>query len=608
MNKDTVYIEPEDDITDIIAKIEKSKEKIVALVPPKKAGVFRSVVNMKLIAKAGKTSGKTVVLVTVDPSITKLAAASKLPVTKNLQTAPTIPTVDDDIEESSTESVDENGKSEESSAPETPEDEENADKDEEETEDNEEKAPSEEDDEDEEVEEEKPKSKKKSSKSKHRLIEWIKSHKKLSILIAVLCVALIGFIIWALFIAPAVDVFVSIKTDSNNFSEGVTFVKELSKENAAEGKLYLEERKIETSQEVNFEATGQKNRGEKATGTIRVSHSFFGAGSVSINRGTTFTINGLNYQAADDYVLGWSGLATSLQGIKDSVKDCVNDALAEEYCTIVKNIEVVASEGGTKYNIPASDSGWTSVAQVNVGSLTPMSGGTDDIITVVQQIDVEKARNELKEANADENKEKLYESIPEDSIILESTFKQETSAATSTPAVDEEVKEGTKPTLKTTTTTSVYIIDRTKLEEFIRTKVNLPEDKKIYEIRDAYIDGLRESGGNFIGKIKALYYTGPRLTESELVEKIKGKGLGDARREISDIDGVAEVKMNPSYPWVFVVPTDSNRITVSFEIKDQNGETIKDTPEEESKDTKNDDQNENNSTSGDNKDNSAKKE
>ena len=34
MNKDVIYIEPEDDITDIIAKIENSKEKIVALVPP----------------------------------------------------------------------------------------------------------------------------------------------------------------------------------------------------------------------------------------------------------------------------------------------------------------------------------------------------------------------------------------------------------------------------------------------------------------------------------------------------------------------------------------------------------------------------------------------
>ena len=91
MNKDVIYIEPEDDITDIIAKIEKSKEKIVALVPPKKAGVFRSIVNIKLISKAGASADKSVVLVTVDPSIVKLAAATKLPVSKNLQSAPEIP-------------------------------------------------------------------------------------------------------------------------------------------------------------------------------------------------------------------------------------------------------------------------------------------------------------------------------------------------------------------------------------------------------------------------------------------------------------------------------------------------------------------------------------
>ncbi|MBR0479924.1 hypothetical protein IJJ49_01485, partial [Candidatus Saccharibacteria bacterium] len=95
MNKDVIYIEPEDDITDIITKIESSKEKIVALVPPKKAGVFRSIVNIKLIAKSGNAAAKKVVIVTTDPSIIKLAAATKLPVTKNLQTAPTIPSETD---------------------------------------------------------------------------------------------------------------------------------------------------------------------------------------------------------------------------------------------------------------------------------------------------------------------------------------------------------------------------------------------------------------------------------------------------------------------------------------------------------------------------------
>lgn len=66
MNKDVIYIEPEQDITDIIANIKAAKCKIVALVPPKKAGVLRSAVNFKLIAKAARQSEKTVVLITKD--------------------------------------------------------------------------------------------------------------------------------------------------------------------------------------------------------------------------------------------------------------------------------------------------------------------------------------------------------------------------------------------------------------------------------------------------------------------------------------------------------------------------------------------------------------
>ena len=55
MNKDVIYIEPEDDITDILTNIKGAKNKIIALVPPKKAGVLRSAVNFKLIAKAAKS-------------------------------------------------------------------------------------------------------------------------------------------------------------------------------------------------------------------------------------------------------------------------------------------------------------------------------------------------------------------------------------------------------------------------------------------------------------------------------------------------------------------------------------------------------------------------
>ena len=95
MNKDVIYIEPEDDITDIIAKVKNAKTKIVALVPPKKAGVLRSVVNFKLIAKTALQHNKTVVLISTDENLVKFAQSVKMPVAKSLSSKPQLATDDE---------------------------------------------------------------------------------------------------------------------------------------------------------------------------------------------------------------------------------------------------------------------------------------------------------------------------------------------------------------------------------------------------------------------------------------------------------------------------------------------------------------------------------
>ena len=199
MNKDVIYVEPEDDITDIILKIEKSKEKIVALVPPKKAGVFRSVVNIKLIAKSGASSGKKIVLVTTDPSIVRLAGATKIPVTKNLQTAPSIPEVtaeapettlkEDLVEESDgTVEAEEDDDEEDEGDDKTKDSNDSKNNEEENSDDDDEEEDDDDDEEEAEVDNKKNKKLQKSKRttsrgkaSTNRFVNWIQTHKKLSI-------------------------------------------------------------------------------------------------------------------------------------------------------------------------------------------------------------------------------------------------------------------------------------------------------------------------------------------------------------------------------------------------------------------------------------------
>jgi hypothetical protein len=93
MNKDVIYIDVEDDITAIIGKVKDAKEKIVALVPPKRIGVLQSAVNLRLLARAAEQGNKRLVLISSNSALMALASAAKVPVAKNLQSKPELPEI-----------------------------------------------------------------------------------------------------------------------------------------------------------------------------------------------------------------------------------------------------------------------------------------------------------------------------------------------------------------------------------------------------------------------------------------------------------------------------------------------------------------------------------
>ena len=593
MNKDVIYVEPEDDITDIILKIENAKEKIVALVPPKKAGVFRSVVNIKLIAKSGASSGKKVVLVTVDPSILRLAGAAKLPVTKDLQTAPSIPETTEEVDSLSGEAADvkkENDEEEDDDDDEEETDEDVKDliddKDDEEDDkkdgdnkkDSDEKGDNDEEEEEDDNKDKKSDKNKKESTKKERgkFATWFREHKKLAICGGIGIILLVVFLVWAFVIAPAVTVTVGVKATSNGFSKNVNFTTTLSEENISEGKFYLDEKKIEDIKEVEFEATGKQNVGEKASGEV-IAYYYFpidgDGGEIPVNSGTIFTINGLSYVSSKSTSIRWDGDLDTMS------KDCENYAdkasLKNSGCMVSRRIEVTATESGSKYNIGAEKSGWTTVTAVGVYSDKAMAGGTDTEITVVQQADVNKAKESLIAADSNANKEKLLSDLGDDVLVIESSFSQTTGEAISTPGVGEEVKDGVKPKLKVVTTASIKTLDKTKVAEFITKNAELKDDQKIYEMKDPFIENFAQTDAGYTGKLKTTYLTGPMITVSSIVDMIKGKGIGDARHILKDIGDVADVNIQGSFPWVMSVPSDSNKITVEINVKDQNGADVK---------------------------------
>ena len=401
MNKDIIYIEPEDDITDIISKIKQAKEKVVALVPPKKAGVLRSAVNTKLIAKAGRSVEKNVVIVTTDVSLTKLAVAAGIPIAKNLNSRPIMPTeaeaellgrkseevIDEKAEAAGAvvastagvgaesarltgatngrvrnlgslndkEVANKDGAAADTSGTKTMDASDKPDK----------SAPKDKESfpipgdkkatllSDDELKDTDKKDKKKGGKDGKagKRIPDLEKYRKFIVAGVIGIIVIVVLSIWAFGIAPAADIVVSVKTSGQNFSEMVNFTANKADENLENGLFYLQEVKDEQKSSTEFTATGTKDLGAKATGKLSLVASMKkDRTEITVPAGTVFTYDGLQYVTS-----------ATVNFVIDEAEDdtCPASKLLKSGCTIPATIAVTAVENGEKYNIGAHSSGWT---------------------------------------------------------------------------------------------------------------------------------------------------------------------------------------------------------------------------------------------------------
>lgn len=83
MSMETIYIEVSDEITTVIERLKKASGESVALVAPKGAILLQSIVNLKLARRAAEEVGKQIVLVSTDKIGRNLATQLGIPVTAN---------------------------------------------------------------------------------------------------------------------------------------------------------------------------------------------------------------------------------------------------------------------------------------------------------------------------------------------------------------------------------------------------------------------------------------------------------------------------------------------------------------------------------------------
>lgn len=573
-------MEPEDDITDILTKLQRAEQKLVALVPPKKATMLRSAVNMKLVAKAAKECEKVVVIVTADPAVIKLAMAAQIPVAKTLQSRPVVPTpemvkaseneeqvIDENLEER-------NEKAEQKEANLAKEKALKANQ----------KATAganamDLDSEDllgeKKSDKKDPKKNKKSASAEGAggKFDFLNKYRKFAIPGAIAAVLLIILAVWALVFAPAVDITVAMNTSASNFSEMVRFTTDKNAENIDEGIFYAEKVENEQKFETEFDATGTEERGEKAKGTVTLKYSANlilaqpkGGYTVSIPKGTQIEAgNGLKYAVVSDKVgFSWDG---------DLSKMPENCSLSS--CTETVDVTVEATNFGPTYDVSTNTS-WKPISiaakynngdpletSVSVTSKTAISGGSSKSVTIVTQADVNKAAEGRTDNSDAEGKQELMAKIFDDQITVGSV-NVEVGDLKPEPAVGEEVGENTKVKLTAVTKYSIYVVEKSAVEQFINKKTEVAADQKIYSIGEPYFE--RFTGIDQEARLKTSIETGPTVTEEDIRAKVKGKKIGEVQSLLRSINGVSSVEVKPSFFFVRSVPKDDNKVTIKLTV------------------------------------------
>lgn len=537
MQKDVIYIDVEDDITSIIGKVKASKEHIVALVPPKRIGAIQSAVNLKLVHRAADQAGKRLVLISNNAALMALAGSAGIPVAKNLQSKPElaeIPALDVDDGED----VIDGGSL--PNAPETPA--ENA-----------------------AVatplaaaasrKATKPSASTKSAlgaaaasaKNKVKIPNFDAFRKKLFLIIAAV-VLLVGFLVWAIVFAPSARIVVSARASDSALNSQVKLGDSLTT-SLRDGTIKSVTKTTKKDISKPFTATGQKDVGTKATGTVTFSTREIDNLDTTIDAGTTLTSTGGATYTTDSSV---TFTRSNYHGA---------------------SVGITATANGARYNgATGAMSGTPWAVSATVGTTT--SGGTDKTITIVQQSDVDSVSSDLaSQSDIDAAKKSLSTEFGSDYIVIDASFKTDTGAVKPTPAVGAEASDG-KGTLAGSVTFSLSAVQRSEVAKFLDAyfdqQIDGKQNQKVYSngLKSVTFTGVSATDGGYNAGITTNGKIGPKIDETALKDYARGKRFGEIQTYVKQINGVEDVDVKFSPFWVNSAPNDTKKIQVEFQVND----------------------------------------
>jgi hypothetical protein len=559
-DKDTIYIDIDDEITGIIDKLRGSKGKVVALVLPKRATVFQSIVNMKLLKRAADASKKNAVLITSEAGLLPLAGVAGVHVAKTLNSKPEIPLAPEAFNDAE-ESIGEDGQEVE-----TPPDPQQsvgalADK-------SGGKPPADgvetlmldADDVPPEADAglkkagaktfEPPKDKKNKNK-KLKVPNFNRFRLWLILGGIILLLLLIAFIFASVALPKAT---ITVQTDATNVSANLDLNLSTSATNLESGSNTLPAKLV--SQQKSYTAsevtTGQKNEGTKASGTVDMTAQECAPNlgtPPTVPSGTGFSANGgLTYITQQDTTFSPFGKGQgSCQTYQAS-----------------GSTPIIAQAGGSASN--ASGIPFTDSQRPDITASGSASGGTDNIVQTVNQNDINNAKAKI--GTSDPTVEQALENQLQQLgyFTIKATYSPGTPSITSSANVGDVANSVTVTENITYTMFGVHKSDlSTLVDNNIDGQINTSKQSILDNgIDNAVFNVANSSTTNAQLTMSAKAIAGPQIDETSIKQQSEGQKSGQIQSDLASNPDVKSVTVKISPFWISSVPKNPSRITVNI--------------------------------------------
>lgn len=553
--EDVIYLESDAEVTEAIDKLKAAAGDQVKIVVPGRSGLLQSVVNLKLLKRSAESVKKELVLVTNDKTATNLAGAVGLAVASSVKAAPKIPEPKQVDDEPDIVGADDEAKNPLEQDDQTSESAEAAEK-------AEASAAESAKSESEAANNNKPMTNKRSigdgepkpkstkGKSQKKIPDFNALQKRLWIVIGLALFFVVMVIAW-IFVPSAI---VKLQVDAKKTPINTKFIADTSttKSDYANQVLAAQELTATKNLSANFNATGKKDVGTKASGSISIQNCDdanqhqLAAGSIVSTAGKNFTT---------------SSAATIPGGTTGGGK--VN-------CSASVSVGITATSVGDSYNF-----GNTNFTLVGFSSLYKASGstsgGSSKQVTVVTQSDIDNAKKGMLESQEAKAKEELTAKAGKDVTLIDETFKADVTNFNSSTAVDGEASNGT---VTASVKYTMVSINNTELDKMLTEQVKgeVPGNSEIYD------NGLKSAKFTFIKElsdtqdqlqISTVAFYGDKLDREKIAKQVAGKSKKDVSDIVRQNQGVAGATVD-SWPALLPsMPILSSHIKVEPQVSTQ---------------------------------------